>query len=920
MTTATGLVRRPVVSRAIEAFFAAASIEPALLVVEGEPGIGKSTVWAAALEQARQQGFQIMSARPAATESTMAYGALADLLGGIDAATIASLPDPQRRALDWVLLRADAPDTATDQRAVGAAVLSVIDRLTDEAPVLLAIDDLHWLDPSSKHIVAFAARRLSGRVGVLVTVRTGPDGDGAASSLQLSSIDRMRNVTVQPLSVGGLHGVVSERLGRSFARPAMVRIWEVSGGNPFYAVELARGLDDQAGKPVALPSTLADLVRAKIGSVDADAQDVLLATACLASPTVELVARAIGTDIDRVIGLLDGAEHNGIVVVDGHRLRFSHPILAGGVYADASLVRRRIMHRRLAEIVSEPELRARHLALAASGGDPQTLQSLDGAADLARLRGAPEAAAELLDMAIGLGGDTPERRIRSAKHHFDAGDPAQALVLLEETIAQLPAGVLRAQALSALAFVRLWDDNFLSAADLLERAIGEAADDLAARVPMSVTMSFALVNGGRPDAAVRSVEIAVSEAEQLGQPNLLSLALGMRAILGFMRGDGVDVAGMRRALELEDPQATVPIAFRASVQNALLDAWTGHLDDAQRAMATIGMRCVENGEESELVFVAFHSVLIAIWRGAFEEAALEAEDSMERARHLNSDVPMSMALVTRSLLAAYAGRVDECRRDAADALAASRRSESQEIGRWPLMCLGFLEVSRCDYDAALLTLKPLLPKLDAAPNATEIIDWFVPDAAEAMIHLGLLDDAEQLVSALERNGRRLDRPWMLAVGARTRSMLQAAYGDVEAAYLTAQQAMVEHDRLPMPFERARTQLLLGQLHRRRRNREAGYHILQEALAAFEALDTPLWADRVRTELSRSNIGPHQGTMLTPSEQRVADLVASGMTNRDVAAALFISPKTVEANLARIYKKLRIHSRAELGRHMGRSDK
>jgi DNA-binding CsgD family transcriptional regulator len=157
---------------------------------------------------------------------------------------------------------------------------------------------------------------------------------------------------------------------------------------------------------------------------------------------------------------------------------------------------------------------------------------------------------------------------------------------------------------------------------------------------------------------------------------------------------------------------------------------------------------------------------------------------------------------------------------------------------------------------------------------------------------------------------------MLAVGARCRGMWLAAQGDVEGAARKAQDAMAEHDRLPMPFERARTQLLLGQLQRRQRQKERARATLREALQAFEAMGAPLWADRARAELARAEVVPTHDLALTPSERRVAQLAASGRTNRDVAAALFISPKTVESNLARIYRKLGINSRAELGRVIG----
>jgi DNA-binding CsgD family transcriptional regulator len=202
------------------------------------------------------------------------------------------------------------------------------------------------------------------------------------------------------------------------------------------------------------------------------------------------------------------------------------------------------------------------------------------------------------------------------------------------------------------------------------------------------------------------------------------------------------------------------------------------------------------------------------------------------------------------------------------------------------------------------------------PGSEIMTASYIPDAVEAMVALGRRADAEPLIKALETNGQRLDRPWMVAIGARCRSMWLAAEGDVIAASAMAEQAMREHDRLPMPFERARTQLLLGQLQRRQRQKESATATLSEALHTFTDLGTPLWADRARAALARTKVAPTRDHALTPSERRVAELAASGMTNRDVAGVLFISPKTVEANLARVYRKLGIRSRAELGRIVG----
>jgi len=230
-----GTANGPMNARAVGGFLASASTAPAALLIEGEPGIGKTTLWLAALEQAREQRFTVLSTRTAAAESVLAYTALADLLDGVDAYAWADLPEPQRVAVDQVLLRAEN-GTATDQRAIAAAFLSVVERLADDAAVLLAIDDLQWIDPSSAHVIAFAARRLTGPVGVIGTVRAEAVEGAGASWLQMPRPDAVNRIRLHPLGVQDLHAAVSARLRRPFSRPTMGRIHEVSGGNPFYAI------------------------------------------------------------------------------------------------------------------------------------------------------------------------------------------------------------------------------------------------------------------------------------------------------------------------------------------------------------------------------------------------------------------------------------------------------------------------------------------------------------------------------------------------------------------------------------------------------------------------------------------------------------------------------------------------------------
>ena len=348
----------------------------------------------------------------------------------------------------------------------------------------------------------------------------------------------------------------------------------------------------------------------------------------------------------------------------------------------------------------------------------------------------------------------------------------------------------------------------------------------------------------------------------------------------------------------------------------MLLAWVGRLDEASEQLAFVRRRCVERGAETDLIFVAVFTALIEIWRGCYDDATRTAEETIERAQQLGGEHMRVVAKTIQSAVAAYAGRQDETRDLAIKAVDLARRCGAPRLADWASISLGFLEVSLVRYEQALEVLQPLVDRFPFIPGTEIITVGYVPDAVESMVALGRAAETEPMIEALESNGRLLDRPWMLAMGARCRSLYLAAQGDIEAAAEMAQLALAHHERLPMPFERARTLLLLGQLQRRLRQKELSRTTITEALHEFETLGTPLWAERARAEVARANASSGGRMGLTPSEHRVAELAASGMTTKDVATALFISPKTVETNLSRIYRKLAIKSRAELGRIYG----
>ncbi|WNG87334.1 AAA family ATPase [Mycobacterium sp. ITM-2016-00317] len=899
---------------AVDEFLAAARRQPVGLLIEGEAGIGKTTLLAGLVERAAGAGFAVLTAHTTAGEAGLAHSATADLLGAVDPDIVSALPDMQRLAADRVLQRAPGAGRPTDERVTAAAVLAAVQAVCAQTPVLIAVDDVQWLDPSSRMVLGFVARRLKGPVGVVVTERTGPStGERAASWLQVGT-GGLTRVQVDPMSLGALHSMLAARTGRRFSRPAIVRIAELSGGNPLYALELARVTDGDPSRPgLRLPSTLAELVRLRVGGLDDDVRDVLLAAASETLPTVDVVAATVGLSAEQVTRHLEAAEVEGVVVIEGNRVRFTHPLLAGGIYDSAPPARRREFHRRLAERNTQPELRARHLAMSATVADDATLAALDAAADSARSRGAPAAAAEFMELAIRLGGDKVSRRIRAAEHHHAAGETTRAAVLLDSVLDDLPPGVLRALALDLRAGVLIFDDDYAGAVTLLEQACADVVGHGAVHVSSLLMLAFAQGMMGAFADQLTVVARAVEVAEGTGVPSLISQALAMSVYVNCRAGRGVDGDALGRAIELEAVHEDVPIPFRGGTINGVTLAVAGRLPEADGQLTEIAERCLQRGAEHDVMAMAGLRAQVAIWRGRYEEADRHAADLLERAGQVGGSLVVATGV--SAAVAAYRGRDTHARELAHRALELGAGQVPPTA--WARSALAFLDVACGEHARAADVLAPLLPVHRPFAGTELMWCWFLPDAVEALIALGRHGEAEPMIEAFERNGARLDRPWQLAVGNRCRALHSAAGGDLEGALAAVERAMAQHGRLAMPFEQARSRLVMGDVQRRLRRRDAAARSVRAALAQFEELGVPVWADRARKELARINVADRSGgAALTDSEQRIAELVASGMTNKEVAETLYVSVKTVETNLTRVYRKLGIRSRSQLGARLG----
>jgi DNA-binding CsgD family transcriptional regulator len=904
--------------QAIAEFVDEVVVGPAGLVFEGDAGIGKTTIWSEAVARARTIATRrLLIARPARAEAGLAFNVLTDLLEPVFDDVVPDLPEPQGNALAIALLKVEPGPARLDQRAVAAATTSVLRRLAANGPTVLAIDDLQWVDPPSASVLAFALRRLAGLpVGLLASVRLGePD---VVSQDLVRSLDRCQRVIVGRLGTEPLRQLLEDRLERRFTSRALARIERVADGNPFFALEMARSLAD-GGSTSALkvPDRLQGIVHDRIASLSDRARDALLVVAAAGAVEVQVMLSILAGKQTAVMHGLEQAVAAGIVTLEDSRVTFRHPLFAAAVYESASQDERRHVHQLLARFVSDVEQRARHQAMGAVGPDADVADLLADAAEHARRRGAPETAAELVEHAKAL---TPadqtvvrqRRTIQGAEYAFHAGDLAAARDALLSMLAEECEGPQRADALRLLGEIRYMGDSFSEGIELLEEALKHAPDDHAIQGEIELRLAFGALATADYDAAAQHAHRALEHAEQAADPTLLAETLASVAGVDVLVGRRVDDAKIARALNLEDPHRPVSVMMRPSRVAAYLEFYAGHLSASDRLLEALRRRIIDGGEETEVPYVDSYLIWSACWRGDLNAAAAYADEALDAANRTGSESLRSAALGFAALPPAFAGDSGLVAARADEAVELAGRTGRRLSVRWASWALALVALAQDNPKAAHDALGPLAAPLAGRGIPEPIRAFFVPDEITALIGIGALDAAERLLDQFQEAAERMERAWALMLSDRCRALLLAARGDLAAASASAHAALTRCADLELRFEVARTLLVAGQLERRRRRRGAAADYLVQARDFFDQAGAELWAARARTELARLGHGRSAPTQLTPTEARVAELTASGLTNKEVAAQLFISAKTVEANLARIYRKLNIRSRAELG--------
>jgi len=861
----------------------------AVVALVGEAGIGKSALLDAVAADAR--GMRILRARGIESEGAVPFGGLLELVRPA-LAVLDRIPRPQAAALESAL--ALRPGVAHERFAVGAATLSLLAAYADDAPLLVLVDDAHWLDASSGEALLFAVRRLvADPIAVVVVAREDEPSllDGA---------------DVRTLRVAGLDRGDARALLGGLAPGTVDRLYDATAGNPLALLELAAEADELGAVPPdhPLPAS-ARIARAflrRSASLSQDARRALLLAATSDVGDMAVLARA-GLRVDD----LAEAERIGLVRVSSGLVEFRHPLLRSSVYSEAPPEERRAAHRALADALPDRDVdrRAWHLASAASGTDASASAALEQAARRARTRTAYTVASTGFERAARLHHVDAERSrllYEAAETAWIGGAPERARGLLDEAAALEPLpriDALRGEIATRRGPVMEGYELLLSAAERAEpsRAVymlAEAAD--------------ACFYSGAAPKMLAAAERAAALVDGTEGPAAFYAAVARGAARVLAGGDGA--ADLRRALELfhrgdleHDPRA---LAWASIPPIFLREADSGR-ELMTRAIATAREHTAIGVLPRLLNRLARDEAMTDRWA----DAEVDFHETLRLARETGQRTELAAALAGLAWLEARQGREEECRSHATES-----RVLCVELGigfyeLWTYSALGELELSVGRPEAAVTHLEA--HELRARELQLDDVDMSAePELVDAYLRLGRDADAEAAAARHAERARAKAQPWALARAERCLGMVAPDFED------HFEEALRVHAHTPDVFETARTQLAYGARLRRERRRVRAREQLREAVAAFDRLGPSPWGEAAGAELAATGEtarrrDPSTLGQLTPQELQIAILLSGGRTTREAAAALFLSPKTIEYHLRSVYRKLGINSRDALAR-------
>jgi DNA-binding NarL/FixJ family response regulator len=906
-----GLVGREAELDRVVAFLDGGGDGPRKLLLRGDPGIGKTTLWRAGVEEAVARGFHVLQARPAAAERDLSFAGLGDLLADAQD-EIGGLPAPQRRALRIALLLDEAEGDPPEQRAIATALTELLRRLSLEQPVLVALDDAQWLDAPSGAALDFALRRVGDAPArVLATARV----DAAT---QIGFVEGERAL-IGSFTLDELDTLLRERLGARFLRPVLRQIEEASGGNPFYALELAASLlrsGEQLapGERLPIPTHLRGVVADRLDGLTPGAREATLATAALAQPTTGAVRAAIADGGAAIAEAVSA----GVLQREGESLRFTHPLFAASVYEDTTADDRKAMHRRLASVVTDPEERARQLAEGADGPDATISAFVEAAAARVAARGAPDAAVRLARRAVEL---TPadrrnalhKRRLDCARYSFAAGDPRHAEALIEQQLAVAGAGRERAEAEFQLGQIRAETEGLDAARVCYEHALEQLDEDDEPELQAMILVQLAAI----PGAGLETSERALALAEWLTKPDLVARALGAHGLNLTLHGRPPSEEFWQRALELEDDAGELRYDGPTS-----LYCYAAFLRGDHKTAAEHGQRVTASMQkrgDPRLADALLDMSEQARLSGDLDAARRYADEAYDLVIQTGREALTPQCLLWKARAALPRGDLESARRWTEQALTLAEPLPSGDARRLVTHALGhsllgqIAQLTGVDAEAhRRFTLAIEAARAVGKPTEHMLAEVIAGDI-ESMLALGDRAEAARQLERLRQMKEELGFATLDALLARAQGLVAAAAGESAEALRQLTRALQVFEDLPQPWplQVAKAHLALGIVQRRASQKLAARATLERAIEIFERMDARLWAEKARAELAHISGRPSRSGGLTTTERRVAEVVATGRSNAEAARELFMSPKTVEWNLSKIYKKLHVRSRAEL---------
>lgn len=882
--------------------------ESGWLVLRGEPGIGKTAL----LDHAADLGAGLRVLRGAGVEieAELPFAGLQLLLRPA-VAHLPALPARQRAALEAALRLGDDP--GGDAMLVGLAVLSLLTEYAGDTGLVCLIDDAQWLDRASLDTILFAARRLYAEGVVIILAAR----DGATFA---------RSADLPERRIAGLDSEAAAALLDRRELPAGVRrqVLAEAQGNPLALLELADAARDErpgAAHPGALALTdrLQLAFHGQVSRMPKSTQDVLLIVAAEESGEVSAVLRAaaaVGAGIDD----LAPAEEAGLLVrgETAETIAFRHPLLRAAVYQRAPLGQRVAAHRALAAALDGPadaDRRAWHAAAAATGPDAEVAAALEDTAARALARSGHEAAAAAYERAARLTADPGLRAHRealAAQSALNAGDLERAAGLARRVAGRAGATAqLRARVAHVEGLAHFWQGRFAEADALLRAGAAQVADHDPA---LAATMLIQALHTGwyLGDQHVRDCVAQLTAVPLADTDPLHPVVTYMASVLGRRDTTGAPPE-LTRTLDESARRGPVPDQVRLMLCGVAMAG--GQDADVYGPAEALSREYRGAGAAGRLPTTLFFAAEVEIFTGRLRDARTTAAEALGLAADLGQRQWVSQLSSVLAHIHAAEGDEDRCRHYAEAGLADSTPGSVSPGAAWAHWSLGLLELGAGRAEAALsrferLTRDPLRHHLCAMRS--------IPDLVEAAVRVGAADRAGPHADRLADWATAVRQPWAEALVLRCRALLS----DDDSAETHYARALTLHDREARPVKYARTAQLYGEWLRRARRKSEARTVLTEALDMFDRIGMRPWAERARSELVATGAAPSVGgqsdsrsnaavTGLTPQELQIARLAAQGLSNRDIAAQLFLSHRTVGYHLYKAYPKLGVTSRGEL---------